>query len=229
MDAIPFLWMLVIICGIVVALGAGLYWHHPFRDFLHSNANSINIVFMIGGALFAIWLYSSDATNNQIEATLEFAKKAETGDLRKAFDRINALWIRSDATEVLRKYRNELENTPDRKQRNELHKKFAQSVDEFIRTEMLEGEIMAIHGFYKNINNCVIQDRCHEPTACRHFAEDLQNFRITYIRFLRWWNDLWGTDVLRSLKGFCARCAKHLPPGEGRCSRPKHQHTSRTR
>ena len=119
---------------------------------------------------------------------------------------------------VLKKYRNQLKRTDDCDERNQLHQEFAQSTADLIKTKKLHDEIFAIHGFYKDINICVIQGRCHAPTACQLFAEDLQNFRVIYVRFLRDWSTLWDTDVMRSLEDFCTRCAEHLPPGEGRCS-----------
>lgn len=214
---IPFLWAFIIVCVILIVLITGLYLHRTSRIFIRNNADGIKIILLVVAGLYTAWVYHREATDNRIEATLAFVEKAETGKLRKAFERINMLWIRSDATPILKKYREDLKNATNTEEQNKLDKEFDKSVIYFIEDKGLHDEIFTIHGFYKSINICVIQDRCHEPTACQLFAEDLQNFSSIYISFLSKWDYLWDTDVLRSLKGFCARCAKHLPP-EGRCT-----------
>ena len=125
------------------------------------------------------------------------------------------LWIRSDATPVLERYRLRVANTSDFKEENRLHNEFAKFAGTFVESHDLEDEIFAIHGFYKDIKICVEQGRCHERTACQLFAVDMQNFRAIYVEFLRKWDKLWQTGVVYALKGFSARCREHLPPDEG--------------
>ena len=195
--------------------------------FIRNNAEGIKIVLLIVAGLYTavaglytVLVYNREATNNRIEDTLAFKERAEMGDLSRAFKRIDMLWIQNDAaTSALQKYRIGIKYTMDPEQLNKYQEAFDESVTYFIETKQLHDEIFAIHGFYKSINICVIQGRCHAPTACQLFAEDLQNFRSTYAPFLIKWDKLWDTDVLRSLEGFCTRCEEHLPPGEGQCSK----------
>ena len=218
---IPFAEAVAVVCVSVLALVAGFSAHPTSRDFVRKNAEGIKIALLISAALYTAWVYDREATDNRIASTLAFKERAETGELRRAFQRIDMLWIRSDATRELERHRLRVANTSDITEANNLHNKFAEFAGALVESHYLQDEIFAIHGFYKDINVCVKQGRCHEPTACELFAEDLQNFRAIYVEFLVKWEELWDTGVIRSLRGFCNRCREHLPPGEGHCSRPK--------
>lgn len=218
---VPFPW-LIAIAGAIVAIGfASLLFHHTSRNFVRDNAEGIKIVLLVLAATYTAWVYDREATDNRIANTLAFKERAEKGSLRASFNRVDMLWIRSDATWELHWYRLRRANTADKTELRRLDDKFLKFSGKFVEANYLQDEIFAIHRFYKDINICVKQGRCHEPTACELFAEDMQNFRRVYVRFLHKWDKLWQTDVLDSLRGFCARCTDHLPPGKGNCSRPR--------
>ena len=210
---IPFGWALAIVCGIVLLLIAGLCVHGTASSFVRNNAEGIKIALLIGAALYTAWIYDRESTDNRIANTLAFKERAETGALRRAFHRIDMLWIRSDATQVLEGYRLRVANTSDPIVENDLHKEFADFTGELVESRQLQGEIFAIHGFYRDIKICVEQGRCHAPTACQLFAGDMQNFRTIYVRFLQKWDKLWQTGVVDALKGFSAGCSEHLHSG----------------
>ena len=210
------LWTLGIVCA-VVFLVAGLHFHRTARVFVRNNADGVKIALLVGAALYTALVYNREATDNRIANTLAFKERTESGELRKAFEAIDMMWIRSEVKWDLDRFRRQVANTRDCNVRFHLHKNFAQDVTELVESQKLEDEIFVIHGFYKDINICVRQGRCHEPTACELFVKDMRNFQGLYVGFLIEWDRLWDTGIIQSLEGFYTRCKDYLPASEEPC------------
>ena len=154
------LWTLGIVCA-VVFLVAGLHFHRTARGFVRNNAEGVKIALLVGAALYTALVYNREATDSRIANTLAFKERTESGELRKAFEAIDMMWIRSEVKWDLDRFRRQVANTRDCNERFRLHKKFAQFATELVESRELEDEIVVIHGFYKDINipDCCI-NRC---------------------------------------------------------------------
>ena len=90
------------------------------------------------------------------------------------------------------------------------HEKWALAALSYIRTNALEREVMDVQRHYRELVTCVERERCDHRTACELFANDLQNFRLTYRKFLQDWEDSYQISVIKPIKGFHDQCLRLL-------------------
>lgn len=176
--------------------------------FIKNNADSIKIIILIIAGAYTAALYHIDVRDKRVANTLEYSKKLDEKYLHNAFSTIAELWIRGDGYITLMEYRKIANSNATNQEKSEANKKWAENALKFVKEKQYESHIMELHAFYRDIIVCVDQNRCEEETACQLFANDVQNFRLTYRYFLRDWEKAWKGNIKGILKSFHADCIK---------------------
>lgn len=187
--------------GVSCLVILGVIIDHGFSNsltFVRNNADLIKIVLVVIAAAYTAAVFHLEVRDRRIASTLEYSRKMEVGHINDAFQKMNEFWIKGKGLETLMAYReNKISND-----------EWANRASDFIRTHKQENDIMTQHKFYKDVIICVDQNRCHEETACQLFANDVENFRLTYRHFLDDWQKAWGGNVKLILRSFHYDCVQ---------------------
>ena len=174
--------------------------------FMNTNSEAIKIGLATVAALYTAWVYFIEMRDNRIANTLALQEQAASTYLRSSFDSLNMFWIRGPGEVSLRRFRRDASIPMNGVQYTRLDDEFALKTKNLVRSHQLEDEILAIHGFYREVVVCVEQGRCHEETACQLFANDIESFRLIYRTFVDDWDVLWETGVSTRLMDFHYDC-----------------------
>ena len=176
--------------------------------FIKDNADAIKIFILIIAGAYTAAVFHLEVRNRRIASTLEYSKKLDEIHLYKAFSTMTELWIRGEGYSTIMEYRKIENSKATNQEKNEANKVWAKKAQDFVRNNQYESHIMTLHTFYRDIIVCVDQNRCDEETACQLFANNVQNFRLTYRYFLGEWEDAWKGDIIEILGSFHSNCVK---------------------
>ena len=205
MTFIRLLWILLGFLLMGCAITVLRFGRTESLQFVKDNADAIKITLGVMAAIYTFAVYHNEMLDNRIANTLAFKEKADSEHLQNVFRTIDMLWIRGEGLPILTRIR-KVEKTRNKAEIIEANKEWAKKAREFVREKNQEEEIFAIFNFYRDIVVCVGQGRCHKRTACQLFADDIENFRLTYRRFLKEWEQLWRRGLRNTLKYFRRDC-----------------------
>lgn len=163
---------------------------------ISTNKELINISLAISAGAYAIALYNIEYQGKLVSNTLSYSDRVNKKPLKKSFDVLNLLWLQGEGAEIIDSYRNgKITN-----------KQWAEEAKILIKKNKYEKHIVNVHSLYQDLILCVENNRCDKRTACRKFSGDINNFRLTYRRFLSEWQQLYKIDIKLILKKFSKKC-----------------------
>ena len=195
--------VVLLFLGAVVAIG----WRKVIGG-MKNNVEAIKIGLATVAAVYTGFVFYVDMELDRVANTLAFQERTESGSLQKAFDTLNVFWIRGAGKVVLEEHRARHAAAKNDKERSAANKVWTMKTKTLVTDNKLEDEIFTVFDFYRDITVCVRQGRCHQPTACELFAEDVENFRLVYTKFLSHWQRLWGREIKPLLKTFRYDCVE---------------------
>lgn len=196
MFAIYVIWGLIVIAIVICVVVLVQYGHEVVLSFLNTNSDAIKIFFSLLAVVYAAALYHQDFLGKRIERTLEFSEKKDEVELKRALKSVNDYWIQGEGCEILREVR----------QNKRTNSEWADSGIRFVRNKGVERDVMEVHNYYTDLAICVSRGRCDHKSACEIFAYDIENFRLTYRRFLKDWEIAYEKPVRQSLRQFHWGC-----------------------
>lgn len=200
------LWTLLALCAAIVVLLVIRSGFTASLDFVNKYPDPIKLTLLIIAAVYTAGVFYIEMLDRRIANTLAFQQQAESGHLQNASNTIDMFWIRGDGRPILEWFRTVEEYAISNDHLKRANRLWAKKTKQLVTKLAHEDEVFAIFDFYRDIVVCVDQGRCHRRTACRLFATDMENFRLTYRAFISEWEYLWGSNLTNVLKYFPSRC-----------------------
>ena len=189
-------WTFLVIALVVSAFVACRYGRHQMLSFGRNNSELIKITFVLLAGIYTAAQFQLSVIDARIGHTIELLDKLENDRYNSAFRDLRNFWLTGEPFEVWKKYR-----------KNKIsEQEFAEISYKYVREKKQESNIATRHEFYASVVVCVEQDRCHEETACQLFGQDIENFRLTYRKFITEWAQAWGGNIDKTLRRFYYDC-----------------------
>ncbi len=202
------IWSLLVLFTIICLLILFHVGPSTALAFVKQNAEAIKILLALIAAVYAAGVFHIEVRDNRIANALAFQDRANEPHLRSAFKTINMFWMREEGHKILRKYRDKKTAAKNNEQISAANNLWANQAKIAALIHKHEDEIFLIFEYYRDIVVCVKQGRCHKPTACDLYSNDINNFRITYSEFLFYWEQLWQNTIEGALKHFRSGCVR---------------------